>query len=67
MLDFIAVDRDLGDPALSAAIVLARRVGTEKRFAQLVQKELGLGKKAFAKIDREAETILAKTESAHQP
>ena len=67
MLDFITVDRDLGDPAISAAIVLARRIGTEKRFAELMQKELGLGKKAFAKIDRDAETILAKTDSAHQP
>jgi hypothetical protein len=32
-----------------------------------VQKELALGKKAFAKIDRDAETILAKTDSAYQP
>jgi Zn-dependent protease with chaperone function len=67
MLDFITVDRELGDPAISAAIVLARRLGIEKRFAELVQKELALGKKAFAKIDRDAETILAKTDSAYQP
>jgi hypothetical protein len=67
MLDFITVDRELGDPAISAAIVLSRRLGIEKRFAELVQKELGLGKKAFAKIERDAETILAKTDSAHQP
>jgi len=67
MLDFVTVDRELGDPALSAAIVLARRLGLDKRFAELVQKELGLGKKAFARIDRDAESILARTESVHQP
>jgi len=30
-----------------------------------VQKELGIGKKAFARIDRDAESLLAKTDSAH--
>jgi hypothetical protein len=66
MLDFVTVDRDLGDVALSAAIVLARRLGIDKRFAELVQKELALGKKAFAKIDKEAEAILARTAAAQQ-
>lgn len=64
MLDFVTVDRDLGDAALSAAIVLARRLGIDKRFAELVQKELTLGKKAFAKIDKNAESILAKSETS---
>jgi Zn-dependent protease with chaperone function len=63
MLDFATVDRDLGDVALSAALVLARRLGIDKRFAELAQKELTIGKKAFAKIDKEAEAILAKTEA----
>lgn len=64
MLDFATVDRDLGDVALSAPIVLARRLGIDKRFAELVQKELTIGKKAFAKIEKNAETLLAKTEAA---
>lgn len=63
MLDFATVDRDLGDVALSAAIVLARRLAIDKRFAELVQKELTLGKKAFAKIEKNAESILAKSEA----
>ena len=63
MLDFATVDRDLGDVALSACIVLARRLDIDKRFAELAQKELTMGKKAFAKIDKEAEAILAKTEA----
>jgi hypothetical protein len=66
LLDFVTVDRDLGDVALSAAIVLATRMKIDKRFAELAQKELTLGKKAFAKLEREAESLLAKTEAAHQ-
>jgi len=66
LLDFISVDRELGDPAIAAALVLARGLGIDKRFAELTQKELGVGKKAFAKIDKDAETILAKTDRAHQ-
>ena len=54
-----------GDPAVAAALVLARRLGIQARFAELVQKELGIGKKAFARIDRDAESLLAKTDSAH--
>ena len=64
MLDFVTVDRDLGDVALSAAIVKARQLGIDKRFAELAHKELAIGKKAFAKIDKDAESILAKAEAA---
>jgi Zn-dependent protease with chaperone function len=64
MLDFVTVDRDLGDAAVAASIVLARRLGIDERFAELAQKELTITKKAFAKIDKEAEAILAKTEAA---
>jgi hypothetical protein len=65
MLDFVTVDRDLGDVALSASLVMARRLGIDKRYAELVQKELTIGKKAFAKIDKDAEALLARTEAAH--
>lgn len=58
-LDFLTADRDLGDPAIAAALVLARKLGFAMRFAELVQKELGLGKKAFAKLDRDADSLLA--------
>lgn len=64
MLDFVTVDRDLGDVALSAAIVLARSLGIDERFAELAQKELTLGKKAYAKIDKAAESLLARTEAS---
>jgi Zn-dependent protease with chaperone function len=61
MLDFATVNRDLGDVALAASIVLARQLGIDKRFAELAHKELTITKKNFAKIDKEAEAILATT------
>ncbi len=61
LLDFVTADRELTDAALAAAIVLSRRLGLAERFAELVMKELGVGKRAFAKIDREAETLLERT------
>jgi Zn-dependent protease with chaperone function len=64
MLDFATVDHDLGDVALAASIVLARRLDLDKRFAELAQKELTIGKKAYARIEKEAEALLAKTEPA---
>jgi hypothetical protein len=64
MLDFVTVDRDLYDVALAAVLVLSRRLGLKERFAELAQKELALGKKAFAKIDKDAEALLAKLEAA---
>ena len=66
MLDFVTVDRDLSEVALAAALVLSRRLGLKERFAELVQQELSLGKKAFAKIDKDAESLLARTEAAAQ-
>jgi hypothetical protein len=59
MLDFATVDRDLGDVALAAAIVQARRLGIEDRFAEIAQKELAIGKKAFAKIVKNADDTIA--------
>jgi Peptidase family M48 len=64
LLDFVTADRDLTDPALAAAIVLSRRLGLAERFAELAIKELGVGKRAFAKIDRDAEALLARTNEA---
>jgi Zn-dependent protease with chaperone function len=64
MLDFTTVDRELGDVALSASIVLARLLGIGKRIAELAHKELTIGKKALARIETDAEDILAKAEAA---
>lgn len=58
LLDFVTVDRDLGDAALAAALVLAGRLGFGERFAELLHKELGMTKKAVARLDGEAQKIL---------
>ncbi|MSU80508.1 MAG: hypothetical protein EXS16_20770 [Gemmataceae bacterium] len=60
MLDFVTVDRDLGDVALASAIVLSRKLGLDERFIELAQKELGMTKKAFAKVEKDADGILVK-------
>ena len=58
LLDFVTVDRDLGEAPLAAALTMARKVGIDDRFRSLAQKELGLTKKALARIDADAERIL---------
>jgi Zn-dependent protease with chaperone function len=66
MLDYATVDRDLGEVALAAALVLSRRLSLKERFAELVHKELSLGKRAFSRLDKEADALLAKTAAAEQ-
>jgi len=61
LLDFAAVDPDLTDEAVPAAVVHARRIGLGPTFEALVPKELGLRPKAWATVLRRA-TELAPTE-----
>jgi hypothetical protein len=58
LLDFVTIDRDLGEAALAAALSLARKIDIDDRFRSLAQKELGITKKALAKIDDDSERIL---------
>jgi hypothetical protein len=58
LLDFVAVDRDLEEVPLAAALLLCERLGLAKRFAQIATQELGLTKKRFAGIERDAGKIL---------
>lgn len=67
LLDFVAVDRELSETALAATLVLSKRLGLESRFTEIAAKELGLGKKQFNKIIREAEEIVAKANQATSP
>jgi Zn-dependent protease with chaperone function len=60
LLDFVTVDREMGETALAAALVLARKLELGDRLVEVAQKELGLGKKQFSKIQREAESLLAR-------
>ncbi len=67
LLDFVTVDREQEDAALAAAIVLSRRLGLGPRFLEIAAKELGLNKKQLAKVEREAEQVLAATREATIP
>jgi hypothetical protein len=64
MLDFVAVDRELADPALASALMLSRRLGLQGPFAEIATRELQLGKKVFARIERDAEQIVAGANAA---
>jgi predicted SprT family Zn-dependent metalloprotease len=64
LLDFSTADRDLGDVALSAALVQARRFAIDQPFLSLLQKELALGKKVLARIDKQAQDILDQASAA---
>jgi hypothetical protein len=55
LLDFAAAERSLEELPLSAVLVLARALGVGPRFSEIAAKELGLGKKQFAKIASNAE------------
>jgi hypothetical protein len=60
LLDFVAVDRELSNTALAAALVLTRKFDFAERFMEIAQKELGLSKKQLSKIERDAEALLAR-------
>jgi len=64
LLDFAAVDRDMEDVPLAAALVLSRKLGIEQRFAELVHKELAIPKKQVARAQKEAEATVAKAEAS---
>lgn len=58
MLDFVTVDRDLGEVPLAHAMRVARRLGLEEKLDAIVQRELGLSKKALTRIKENADATL---------
>ncbi|HZN61940.1 MAG TPA: hypothetical protein VFC90_05995 [Planctomycetota bacterium] len=60
LLDFTAVDPQLEDVPLAAAILESRALGLEDRFLTIAARELKLKKKALEKVKADAEQILAK-------
>ena len=60
LLDFTAVDPQLEDVPLAAAILESRALGLEDRFLTIALRELKLKKKALEKVKAEAQQILAK-------
>jgi hypothetical protein len=58
VLDFVAVDRDLEEVPLAAALDLSKRLGLDQRLASLAGRELGITKKRLAQLERDADKIL---------
>lgn len=63
LLDFVAADRDLDEPALAAALVIADEVGIKPRFLELARRELKLRKTQLDRVDQNRDSLLAKAEA----
>ena len=63
LLDFAAIDRDLEDVPLAAALDWSERLEIAEQFEKLALKELGIGKRQLTKLKKEAATMLAKAEA----
>lgn len=62
LLDFVAVDPQLEDTRLAAALEWSERLGISETFEKLAVKELGIGKRQLNKVKKEAVVLLAKAE-----
>jgi hypothetical protein len=58
LLDFVAVDRQLEEAPLAAALLLSGQLGMDKDFGPMALRELALTKKRFTTIERDAAKIL---------
>jgi hypothetical protein len=64
LLDFASVDRELGDAALAASLLQSRVWRIEDRFADLAQKEFGWTKKSWARLLKDADTLVSEAAAA---
>jgi hypothetical protein len=64
LLDFVAVDRELEEIPMASALKLSQNLGLDKRFSQIAVRELGITKKRFAIVERDAESILERAQTA---
>lgn len=63
LLDFAAIDRDLEDVSLAAALDWSERIEIADQFEKLALKELGIGKRQWNKLKKDAPAMLAKAET----
>ena len=63
LLEFAAVDPDLEEVALPAALAWSDRLGIAAAFEKIAAKELDLGKRQLAKIRKEGPDRLARAEA----
>lgn len=59
LLGVACADRDLGDPALAQALLVARGWGREGQLATLIEQELKRPRSEVATLSREAERLVA--------
>lgn len=64
LLDFVAADRELDEPPLAAALLLAEEFHIKPRFVELVRQELKVRKTQLEKVDAKKDTILAEADRA---
>lgn len=64
LLDFAAIDPELEDLPLAAALDWSQRLGLVEQFEPLVVKELGLNKRQLSKLKKDAISLLAKASQA---
>lgn len=66
LLDFVAADRDLDEPALAAALVIADELDLKARFIELARRELKLRKTQLDRIDQNREDLLSQATSSSE-
>lgn len=64
LLDFATADRDLGDASVAAALVQAKAWGVDERFTELAQKELAWTKKSWARLVKDADSLVQQAAKA---
>ncbi|BEP68613.1 MULTISPECIES: M48 family metalloprotease [unclassified Variovorax] len=60
LVDFVAADPEMDDVTLAAALGLADALGCDTPFEQRVLKDLGLSKRNFTRVKRDAAALLDK-------
>jgi hypothetical protein len=66
LLDFAAVDPDLEELPLAAALDWSARLGFADEFEKLAAKELGIGKRQLNRLKKDGASLLAKAEADHR-
>jgi hypothetical protein len=64
LLDFVAIDPELEDVPLAAALEWSGRLEITETFEKFALKELGLGKRQLNKVKKESQAMLRKAEEA---
>jgi Zn-dependent protease with chaperone function len=62
LLDFVAADRELDEPALAAAIDVAEWLTVDERFLQIARDELRLRKNQLDRVVKKKDEILRKAD-----